>query len=146
MRAMTDDEVLTFLRSGSRTGKLAVVRADGRPHVSPVWFDVDDDTGQVMFLTHEDSVKGRCLRRDPRVSICVDVTEPPFHFARLDGTVTLTPFDDDPDLVRHWATETCRRYVGNDRAEAYGRRNGVPGELLVRVTPTHLTGAFGVAD
>ena len=42
--------------------------------------------------------------------------------------------EDAPDLVE-WATRIGARYMGDDRAEEFGRRNGVPGELLVRLTP-----------
>lgn len=144
---MTPDDVVTFMREGSRTGKLAITRADGRPHVSPVWFDFDDDTGEVVFLTPADSVKGRVLQRDGRVSLCVDVMEMPFSFARIDGEVaSLTAYGDDPDALLLWATTTCRRYVGDDRADEFGRRNASAGELLVRVRPTGYVGAFGVAD
>jgi hypothetical protein len=43
-------------------------------------------------------------------------------------------------------TRTGRRYMGAARAEEFGRRNGVPGELLVRVKPTKVHAAFDVAD
>jgi len=36
--------------------------------------------------------------------------------------------------------------MGDDRAEEFGRRNGVPGELLVRITPTKIIGARDVAS
>ncbi|MDH3704921.1 MAG: TIGR03618 family F420-dependent PPOX class oxidoreductase, partial [Acidimicrobiia bacterium] len=85
MQKMTDDEVRSFMRTGSRTGKLATVRADGRPHIAPVWFDFDDTTGEAVFVTGIGSVKGRNMARDPRVSICVDEMKFPFSFARLDG-------------------------------------------------------------
>ena len=144
---MTPDEVLAFMVAGGRTGKLAVTRRDGRPHVTPIWFDRDPATGELVFLTHEDTIKGRSLRRDGRVSICVDVMEPPFHFARIDGEVSsLTTYDDDPEALRHWATETCRRYVGDDRADEFGARNGVPGEMVVRIRPTAHVGAFDVSS
>jgi PPOX class probable F420-dependent enzyme len=147
MRSMTPDEVVAFLRDGSRTGKLAVTRSDGRPHVTPVWFDIDSATGEVVFLTVAATVKGRALRRDGRISLCADQMEMPFAFARIDGEVaSITPFEDDPEAVRHWATETCRRYVGDDRAEEFGRRNAAPGEVLVRIRPTAYTGATGVTD
>lgn len=143
---MTPDDVVAFMREGSRTGKLAVTRADGRPHVSPIWFDFDDATGELVFLTHESSVKGACLTRDGRVSICVDVMDFPFDFARIDGEVaSLTPYDDDPEGMLHWSTTTCRRYVGAERADEFGRRNAAPGELLVRIRPTSHIGAWGVA-
>jgi hypothetical protein len=38
------------------------------------------------------------------------------------------------------------RYMGDDRAEEYGARNGVPGELLVRLTPEKVLGVFDVAE
>ena len=134
------------MRAGSRTGKLAVTRRDGSPHVSPVWFEFDDATGELVFLTQANSVKGRCLRRDPRVSICVDTMEMPYDFARIDGTATLASHDNDPAALLHWATETCRRYVGDARADEFGRRNATPDELLVRIMPTRYLGAFGVSD
>lgn len=146
MRAMSDREVLEFMCEGSRTGKLAVTRKDGRPHVSPIWFALDPATGELVFVTQMASVKGRCIMRDPRVSICVDTQEMPFDFARVDGSATWVPYQDDPDAMLHWATETCRRYVGDERAQEFGRRNAHPSEMLVRVTPTRLVGAVGVTD
>lgn len=64
-------------------------------------------------------------------------------WARLDGTAS---FSIDRDELLHWATESCRRYVGDDQADAYGRRNAVHGEVVVYVTPTRMVGATGVAD
>ena len=53
----------------------------------------------------------------------------------VEGAATLSP---DLDALLHWATRIGRRYMGEDLAETYGKRNGVPGELLVRVTPTRV--------
>jgi hypothetical protein len=36
--------------------------------------------------------------------------------------------------------------MGADRAEEYGRRNSGPGELAVRLRPTKVLKAFGVAE
>ena len=140
--SMTAAEVRAFMLEGSRTGKLATVRTDGSPHVVPVWFTFDD-AGRIVFLTGEGSLKARNMARDPRVSIVVDDETMPFAWARVDGTAELLAGSDE---LFHWAVESCRRYVGNERAEEFGRRNAVPGELLVRVTPTRMVGATGVAD
>ncbi len=130
---MSEDEVRAFLTSmPPHTGTLATVRADGRPHLAPVWYDVDDD-GTIVFNTGETTVKGRNLARDPRASFCVDDERPPFSFVVLEGTVELS---DDLAEVRRWAARIGGRYMGPDRAEEYGERNGVPGELLARLTPT----------
>ena len=146
MRPMSPDEVVAFMTTGSRTGKLALVRKDGSPTVTPVWFDVDHETGDFVFMTGKDSAKARMLRREARVSICVDVMEMPYDFARIDGVAAITGYEDDPDAIRHWAIETCRRFVGDDRAGEFGARNGGDDEILVRVTPTRYVGAFGVSD
>ncbi|MCS0600892.1 PPOX class F420-dependent oxidoreductase [Streptomyces sp. LP11] len=126
---MTDEEWRAFVSEGTRTGKLSTVRADGSPHVAPIWFLMDGD--ELVFNTGADTVKGRNLARDSRVALCVDDDRPPFHFVVLTGRARLS---DDLDDVRQWATRIAARYMGDDRAEEYGARNGVPGELLVRMT------------
>jgi PPOX class probable F420-dependent enzyme len=127
---MTDAEWREFVTAGTRTGKLAVTRRDGRPHVTPVWFVLDGD--DVILNTHQDSLKGRALRRDPRAVMCVDDQQPPYSFVTIEGTVTLS---EDLGELRHWATEIGRRYMGPERAGEFGARNGVRGELLVRLRP-----------
>ncbi len=141
-RTMTPDEVRAFLSEGTRTGKLAVVRRDGSPMVVPVWFVLDHD-GALVFNTGADTVKGRALARDPRASVCVDDEAPPFAFVRVDGEVELI---DDLAQVREWATRIGGRYMGSDRAEEFGARNGVEGELLVRLIPRRVVAQAGVSD
>ncbi|MFE5738524.1 PPOX class F420-dependent oxidoreductase [Streptomyces celluloflavus] len=127
-RKMTKDEWQNFLSEGTRTAKLATVRADGSPHIAPVWFLMDGD--ELVFNTGKDTVKGRNLARDGRVALCVDDERPPFAFVVVEGSVEISEELAD---VRHWAARIAARYMGEDRAEEYGERNGVPGELLVRV-------------
>jgi PPOX class probable F420-dependent enzyme len=130
-----------FVLERPRTAKLATVRADGRPHVAPIWIDLDGDT--VVFNTGADSVKGRNIRREPRVMLCVDDESPPFGFVVVEGVAELV---DDLDALRAWATRIGGRYMGADRAEEFGARNGVAGELLVRVRPTRVRGETGITD
>jgi PPOX class probable F420-dependent enzyme len=139
---MSSDEVQAFLRSPVRPGILATVRADGRSHAAPIWFDVDDD-GSIVFNTGHDTVKGRNLRRSGRASLCVQDDQPPFSFVTVEGPVTL---HDDLDLVRTWAARIGGRYMGADRADEFGQRNGVPGELLARLAPDHVVAAADVAN
>lgn len=125
----------------ARTAKLAVVRADGSPHVAPVWVDLDGD--DVMFMTSADTIKGKAILRDPRVSLCWDDERPPFSFVTVAGTATIST---DPEDLLTWATRISARYMGADRAEEYGRRNAVAPEMLVRVTPTKVVAKVDVAD
>lgn len=140
MAELTED-VVAFLSEGTRTAKLGFVAADGRPLVAPVWFVVDGQ--QLVFNTGRDTAKGRALTRDPRVVLCVDDDRPPFSFVQVQGTASLS---EDPEEVLDTATRIGGRYMGQDRAEEFGRRNGVPGELIVRVTPTKVVKAFNLAD
>jgi PPOX class probable F420-dependent enzyme len=142
MRRMDEAEIRAYLKAGKRTGKLGVTRLDGSPMVVPIWFGVDDDD-TLLFTTWGESIKGKSLRRDGRVSLCVDDDEPPYSYVRVDGVATLS---DDPDLLRTWAARIGGRYMGADLADQYGQRNGVPGELLVRIKPTKIVAQAGIAD
>ena len=141
---MSRAEVGAFLSSSlpPRPGVLATVRADGRPHAAPVWYDVDDD-GSLVFNTGERTVKGRNLRRTGRASLCVDDDRPPFSFVVVEGVVDISG---DLDEVRRWATRIGGRYMGPARAGEYGARNGVAGELVVRLRPERVVSARDLAD
>jgi PPOX class probable F420-dependent enzyme len=142
MRRLSDGEIRAFLSAGTRTGKLAVTRHDGRPMVVPIWFCLDED-GTLLFTTWGESIKGKAIRRDPRVSLCVDEEQPPYAYIRVDGLATVV---DDPKLLRSWAERIGGRYMGVEQAARFGERNGVPGELLVRITPTTIVAQTDIAD
>jgi len=124
----------------ARTAKLAVVRRDGSPHVAPVWVALDGD--DVVFMTSAETIKGKAILRDPRVSLCWDDERPPFSFATVTGLATTST---DPDELLRWSTAIGGRYMGADRAEEFGRRNAVPPEMVVRVTPTRVVTKTDVA-
>jgi PPOX class probable F420-dependent enzyme len=137
--SISDPEVAAFLGSGTRTGKLAWISPGGRALVAPVWFVVED--GCVVFNTGRDTAKGRALARDPQVTLCVDLEAPPYGFVQVQGTAELS--EDPGELVRT-ATAIGGRYMGAERAEEFGRRNGVPGELVVRLRPAKVTAEFNM--
>ncbi|MFD2416170.1 PPOX class F420-dependent oxidoreductase [Amycolatopsis pigmentata] len=142
MREMSRDEWWDFASEGTRTGKLAVVRADGAPHVTPVWFILNENTDgdELVFNTGMDTVKGRALRRDPRLSLTVDDQTPPYSFVQFTAEAVLHT---DIDEMLSYATAIGARYMGEAKAEAFGKRNAVPGEYLVRAK---ITKVIAVAD
>jgi PPOX class probable F420-dependent enzyme len=127
---MTPDQTRDFLRHGQRTGKVATTRADGRPHVAPIWFVLDGD--DIVFMTGADTVKGKSLRRDPRVSLVVDLEAPPYAFVMVEGQVSIS---EDLEEMLPLSVAIAQRYVPADQAEEFGRRNAVDGELLIRLHP-----------
>jgi PPOX class probable F420-dependent enzyme len=141
MRDMTKDEWHAFVMDGTRTAKVATVRKDGRPHVVPVWFILDGD--DVVFTTAATSVKGATLRRDRYASLCVDDQTPPYSFVMIEGPVELSS---DLDELRRVATTIGGRYMGAERAEEFGARNAVEGEVVVRLRPSHVLAQADLAD
>ncbi len=142
MKPMTRDELRAFLLSGTRTAKLATVRPDGRPHVAPVWFDLEGD--ELVFMTGRDSVKGKNILGDARVMLSVDDEHPPFAFVLIEGSAAASELS--PAELLPWSTRIAKRYMGAEQAEAFGKRNAVEGELLVRVPLAKVIARKGVAD
>jgi PPOX class probable F420-dependent enzyme len=135
--SVKDPKISAFLSAGTRTGKLAYTGTDGRPLVAPIWFIVEDDV--LIFNTGKGTAKGRALARDPRATLCVDLEEPPYGFVQVQGDAELS---EDPGELLRTATAIAARYMGQDRAEEFGKRNGVPGELVVRLRPTKVLAAL----
>lgn len=137
MTATFSDAARAFLGHGTRTGKLGWVAADGRPLVAPIWFVVEAD--ELVFNTGAASAKGTAIARDPRLVLTVDLEEPPYGFVQVQGKATTS---EDPDELVRSATAIAGRYMGADRAEEFGRRNGVRGELVVRLRLTKVIEAL----
>jgi PPOX class probable F420-dependent enzyme len=138
---MTREEWHAFVIAGTRTGKFAVPRKSGAPHVLPVWFVLEGD--DFLFTTGRDTVRGRSLRRDGRGCMLVDEELPPYAFLKAEGRAELS---DEPEGKLRVATLVGARYMGEDRAEEFARRNAVPEEMLVRFTPERVFGQRGVAE
>jgi len=141
MDRMSAKECQEFLSSGCRTGKLATVRRDGRPHVTPIWFIIDGN--DLVLMTHESSLKGKNIQRDPRAMISVDDEVFPFGFVLVEGVAKV----ERPVAANllPWARRIAQRYVPSEYVESTGNRNAVDGELLVRVPMSKVTGMRDVA-
>ncbi|MGD2058299.1 MAG: PPOX class F420-dependent oxidoreductase [Anaerolineales bacterium] len=138
---MNENEWRKFVMQGTRTGKLATVQDDGQPHVVPIWFILDGRDW--LFMTGENTVKAGNIRRDPRVAINVDDGTFPYSFVTVEGEASI--LNPAPDKFLEIATNIAGRYVGAERAAEYGRRNAVPGELLIRVKPTKILSGVDTA-
>lgn len=143
MKKMTESEIHNFLMKGTFTGKLSTIRKDGRTHVAPVWFVLEGDSTNIIFTTWSESVKGKNIRNNPKVSMCVDDQTPPFSFVILEGIAEI--IDEPNDLLR-WATRIAARYMGEKNAETYGTRNSSKGELLLRIRPNKIIGQKDISE
>jgi PPOX class probable F420-dependent enzyme len=138
---MNNQEIKDFMLDAPRTGHVATVRADGRPHVAPVWLTVDGD--DVVFATASASVKGRNILRSGFASVSVDDSAPPFSYVVVEGPVTIV---DDMNQVRHWARAIAARYMSDAWAKAYVEHDGFPDDIICRLTPSQMTGHAALAE
>jgi PPOX class probable F420-dependent enzyme len=136
-----ETEAIANISSGQRTGKLATVRRDGRPHVTPVWFVVEGNA--LVLMTHETSLKGKSLQRDPRAMVSVDEEEFPYAFVLVEGVAEV----ERPPAVEllRWSRRIAERYVPRGYVDATASRNATDGELLIRVPMEKVTGMRDVA-
>ena len=147
---MSKGEIPRFVMQDTLTGKLATVRIDGSSHVVPIWFVLDNENskrrrriGDIIFTTDSTSVKANNIRRDNRVSICIDDQTRPFSFITIFGTAKIHTYKQKE--VLKWATKIAERYMGKKNAEAYGRRNSSEGAVLVRINPTRIIAEKDIA-
>ena len=139
---MTKDEIRSFLLQGTFTGKLGTISKNGTPHIVPIWFTLDDEDN-ILFTTSDTSVKAKNIRRDNRVRLCVDDQVPLFSFVTIDGIAEI--ISNEPTKVFKLAKIIAARYMGNDKAEEYGKRNSSEGELLIKIKSTGIIGQKDIA-
>lgn len=134
---MTKDEIRNFLLQGTLTGKLGTINKNGTTHVVPIWYTVDEEDN-IVFNTGGESVKAKNIRRDNRVRLCVDDQKPLFSFVLIDGIAQIEKVETSE--IYKWAKIIAARYMGDDKSEAYGKRNSGEGEILVRIKPIKIVG------
>ena len=145
MPEMTKDEIRNFLLQWTFTGKLGTINKNGTPHIVPIWFTVDDDEDNILFNTDNKSVKAKNIRRDNRVRLCVDDQFLLFLFVTIDGGIAEI-ISNEPSEVYKWVKIIAALYMGNDKAEEYGKRNSSEDELLMKIKPTKVIGQKDIAE
>jgi len=105
--AMSEPEVWQFLDT-ARVMSFSFVRADGYPHVSPVWFVAMDRT--LYFRTTGDKAKAR-LAQDSRVCCAVEDGE---RFTDLRGVILWgrAAVADEPDTIERYSALAAVKYAG----------------------------------
>ncbi len=139
---MSKEEIRNFLLQGTFTGKLGTINKNGTPHVVPIWF-ILDNKNNVLFTTGDTSVRAKNIRRDNRVRLCVDDQVPLYTFVTFDGIAEI--ICNKPTEIYKWAKIIAARYMGNDKAEEYGKRNSSEEELLIKIKPTKVIGQKDIA-
>lgn len=117
MPRLSVEERDAFLGEPGVVMRVAVVRADGSPLVTPIWFAYED--GAIYFTPREKSEWFSCLRRDPRVALCIDEQPLPYRKVLVEGQAELVHDVGEDARWRDRYRRIATRYVGTDAAEAY---------------------------
>ena len=106
-----------FLETPGILMRIAVVRPNGAPLVTPIWFIHRDAT--IYFTPREKSEWFACLRADPRVSLCIDEQPPPYRKVLIDGVAELVHDVGNDDAWRELYRDIALRYTPPSFADAY---------------------------
>jgi PPOX class probable F420-dependent enzyme len=106
-----------FLNAPGVLMRISVVREDGSPLVTPIWFIYEDDA--IYFTPREKSEWFACLRRDPRVALCIDEQPLPYRKVIVEGEAELVFDVGHDDEWRDQYRRIARRYVDAQGADAY---------------------------
>ena len=124
---------------------ITTLRADGTPHMTPVWHIVDGD--EVVVAVGRDTVKARNVGRNPSVSLCVvegsltrTTSDPPQRWVLVDGTARISE-----DRVEELVRAVSYHYLGEEDGAPYVE--DILGKLdfvLLRITQTQVVGFDGL--
>lgn len=149
---MNPEEVMNFLNLGTMTAKVSTATLDGIPHVAPVWFVIDYDPPSsnnndftVIFTTFHNSVKARHLMSNPKVCLSVDDQKSPFSFVILNGIAKIDHYPKYDELLR-LTSRIAKRYMGEENAQKYGKRNAVKGECIIKIKPSKIIAQKNVSE
>ena len=77
---------------------LALVKSDGTPQVTPVWFDFDGT--HLIFNTARGRVKDRILHRHPVVAVAISDPQNPYEYIQISGKVVSESEEGGHDMIK----------------------------------------------
>ena len=125
------DEKLVKLLREKNFAFLATVDAKGRPHVTPIWIDIDGD--YVLLNTAMGRVKQKNTMRNPRVAIAVLDMSNPYRYAAIRGRVVeQIPGQTAEDHI----DKLAKKYLDKDK---YPFRQAGEKRVILKIVPEHVT-------
>jgi len=105
---------------------LATINEDGTPHLVPIWYM--HDGRDLLLITRPTSRKVRNLRRDPRVTICIDRPTPPYAGVVANGIAEL-----EDVAYQELAVPMAVRYLGVDAGTLVGAQYAAVDLTTIRI-------------
>jgi len=132
MPVLTKEERSAFLDEREVILRIAVVRSDGSPLVTPIWYLYQDEA--IYFTPRARSEWFECLRSDPRAGLCIDEASAPYRKVVIEGSAELVHDLGADDEWRDLYRMIAKRYVPEEAAEAYVQNTINEPRGLYRVT------------
>jgi PPOX class probable F420-dependent enzyme len=114
-----------FLDDNPYVGVVTTLRADGSPHSTIVWVDVED--GKPSFNTASGRAKPKHLEHDPRASLLVVDPNDAHKWVAVSGPVQVTQEGADAQIDK-----LAKKYIGQDE---YPWRKPTEQRLKVLIEP-----------
>jgi PPOX class probable F420-dependent enzyme len=127
---MTKREISQFLAQPN-IAVVAVTAPDGAPHATPTWYEYR--RGEAFFITDSTAFKCKCLRRDPRVTLCIDTRKPPYKGVILKGRAEMEEKVADAMLER-----MAIAYMGRRAGREYAAQFKGQAVMVVRFKPDRI--------
>lgn len=102
------EKARAYLRE-KRFAVLATLNKDGTPQLTTMWYLLEND-GTILMNTRAGRLKERNMRRDPRISICI---EDDYRYLTIKGRVEMI---DDPQISQRDIYRLSARYHGEEKA------------------------------
>ena len=122
--ARLSDAQRAFVQDNPFVGTVTTLRADGSPHSTVVWVDMDGDA--LRFNTARDRAKAKHVLRDPRISVTVIDPQDQYRWVGVTGTAELVDEGADAHI-----DSLAKKYLG---ADSYPFRNPEEQRVTVRIT------------
>ena len=128
---MDQNEIDSFLQE-PRHAIVGTVGRDGAPQLSPVWYIYED--GLFYIGITGDTAKYRNLRRDPRISLCIDGGREDVRTVMVTGTAEL--YEKAHPLQTSMRWRLISHYIADgEEARRYAESSQDWDAVLVVVTP-----------
>ena len=119
-----------------RFAVLATLNEDGTPQLTTMWYLLEDD-GTILMNTKVGRAKERNMRRDPRISVCV---EDGYIYVTLSGKVEMI---DDPEIAQRDIFRLSSRYHGEEKAKRQMENQfSKERRVTLRLKPEHIIEYF----
>jgi len=117
MPKLTAAEQATFLCEPGILLRIATIREDGSPLITPIWYVFEENC--IWFTPREKSEWFECLRRDPRIALSIDEQSLPYRKVVVDAEAELCHDLGEDDIWRDRYRRIAQRYIPAAEAEAY---------------------------